>query len=134
MHYIRNYLEENAMKHISAIITALVITAVVGLGIAVIGANALTNTNTVPLQNSPNSSVAGSSQPGNDPAGQAATTTTNVQQLQQEVNSLQSQLNQENQALQQYQSLIQALQQNGVIYIDRNGNIYIPQGGSGVNR
>ena len=102
------------MKHISAIITALVITAVVGLGIAVIGANALTNTNTVPLQNSPNSSVAGSSQ--------------------QEVNSLQSQLNQENQALQQYQSLIQALQQNGVIYIDRNGNIYIPQGGSGVNR
>ena len=37
------------MKHISAISTALVITAVVGLGITVVGVNALTNTNTVPL-------------------------------------------------------------------------------------
>lgn len=115
------------MKHISAIITALFITAVVGLGIAVIGANALTNTNTAPLQNSPSSSVTGTS---SDPAGQSAILPTNVQQLQQEVSSLQSQLNQDNQTLQQYQSLIQVLQQRGVIYIDRNGNIYIPQGNS----
>jgi CMP-N-acetylneuraminic acid synthetase len=122
------------MKHISAIITALIITAVVGLGIAVIGANALTNTNTVPLQNSPTSGVAGSNQTNSDPSGQTGTSSTNVQQLQQEVNSLQSQLNQDSQALQQYQSLIQTLQQNGVIYIDRNGNIYIPQGGSGFGR
>jgi hypothetical protein len=122
------------MKHISAIITALVITAVVGLGIAVIGANALTNTNTAPLQNSPNTSVTGSNPTSSDPAGQSAVLPTNVRQLQQEVTSLQSQLNQDSQALQQYQGLIQVLQERGVIYIDKNGNIYIPQGNSGVNR
>jgi peptidoglycan hydrolase CwlO-like protein len=120
------------MKHISAIIAALIITAIVGLGIAVIGANALTNTNTAPLQNSPNTSVTGSNQTGSDPAGQSAALPTNVQQLQQEITSLQSQLNQDSQALQQYQSLIQVLQQRGVIYIDRNGNIYIPQGNTGT--
>ena len=119
------------MKHISAIITALVITAVVGLGIAVIGANALTNTNTAPLQSSPGSSVAGTS---SSPAGQSAALPKNVQQLQQEVTSLQSQLNQDSQALQQYQSLIQVLQQRGVIFIDQNGNIYLPQGNSGFSR
>ena len=42
------------MKHISAIIAAILVTAIIGLGIFVVGVNALANTNTVPLQNSPN--------------------------------------------------------------------------------
>lgn len=120
------------MKHVSAIITAFVITAVVGLGIMVVGVNALTNTNTVPLQNTPNASSAGNNlqtKSGNS-AAQSASTSSDVQQLQQQVTDLQSQLNQAGQIIQQYQSLIIVLQQRGVISIDQNGNIYLPQGGS----
>jgi hypothetical protein len=40
------------MKHASAITTALIITAIIGLGIMVIGVSAFTNKNVVPLQNS----------------------------------------------------------------------------------
>ncbi len=113
------------MKHASALLAALVITAVIGLGIFVIGVNALANTNTVPLQNSPNSAAAVSS--SSNSAVNSSTSSSNVQQLQQEVSSLQAQLNQENQVLQQYQSLIQVLQQRGIIVIDQNGNIFIPR-------
>ena len=117
------------MKHLSAILTALVITAVIGLGIFVIGVNALTNTNTVAIQNSPNSSLTASDTVNSNSTGTSAATSSNVQQLQQQVNSLQSQLNQSNQALKQYQSLISVLQQRGIIFIDQNGNIYLPEGG-----
>jgi peptidoglycan hydrolase CwlO-like protein len=116
------------MKHISAILTAIVITAVIGLGIFVIGVNALTNTNTVPLQNSPGS--ASSATTSNTAVTGASSTSNDVQQLQQQVTSLQSQLDQATQVLQQYQSLIQILQQRGVIVIDQNGNIFLPQGSS----
>ncbi len=112
------------MKHFSAIVAAVLITTVVGLGIFVIGANALTNKNIVPLQNTPTSSTG-----NNSNAVPISTTTTNVQQLQQEVTQLQSQLNQDNQALQQYQSLLVVLQQRGLISVDSNGNITIRQGG-----
>ncbi len=111
-------------KHLTALITALVITAVIGMGIFVIGVNALTNKNTVPLQNTPGSAVTSS----NTSANSASSTSTNVQQLQQEVSSLQSQLSQENQAIQQYQSVLQALQQRGLISIDQNGNIFLNRG------
>ncbi len=112
------------MKHASALLAALVITAIIGLGIFVIGVNALANKNTVPIQNTPNSASAVTSSSSTN----SSSSNTNVQQLQQEVTSLQSQLSQENQVLQQYQSLIQALQQRGIIVIDQNGNIFIPQG------
>ena len=121
------------MKHVSAIITAFVITAVIGLGIMVIGVNALTNTNTVPLQNSPNGSLAANNQNASSSSAlQSAPASTDVQQLQQQVSDLQSQLDQATQAVQQYQTLLSALQQRGVIQIDRNGNVYIPQGESGL--
>ena len=111
-------------KHLSALLTAVFITAVIGFGIFVIGVNALANHNTVPIQNTPGSStsVSSSSNTAADPAS------TNVQQLQQEVTTLQSQLNQASQVIQQYQGLIQALQQRGVITIDQNGNIYLRGG------
>lgn len=124
------------MKHVSALVAALVITTIIGLGILVVGVNALTNKNTVPLQNSPTSSVTASDPPGTGTGSSSSTTTNtpaNVQQLQQEVSNLQSQLNQENQILQQYQSLITVLQQRGIIFIDRNGNIYLPEGSGSSN-
>jgi uncharacterized protein YlxW (UPF0749 family) len=118
------------MKHVSAIITAVLITTIVGLGIIVIGVNALTNKNTVALQNSPNTSISGNSltNTSDNSNGASASTSSEVQQLQQQVSDLQSQLSQENQVIQQYQSLIVALQQRGVIRIDQKGNIYLPQG------
>jgi peptidoglycan hydrolase CwlO-like protein len=121
------------MKHISAIIMAFVITAVIGLGIMVVGVNALTNTNTVPLQNSPNGSLAANDKnaSSSSSAPQSAPASTDAQQLQQQVSDLQSQLDQANQAVLQYQTLLNALQQRGVIQIDSSGNVYIPQGESG---
>jgi signal transduction histidine kinase len=120
------------MKHISALFTALIITTIVGLGIVVIGVSALTNTNTVPLQNSPNTRLSGNNltNTGGNSAVSSASSSSDIQQLQQQVSDLQSQLDQANQAIQQYQALLMVLQQRGVIVIDRNGNIYLPQGSS----
>ncbi|NJD60494.1 MAG: hypothetical protein C3F13_03365 [Anaerolineales bacterium] len=119
------------MKHFSAITTALIITAVLGLGIVVIGVSAFTNTNTVPLQNTPNTGLTSNRLSNNTSASQnLAANPAQVQQLQQEVNALQSQLQQASQAIQQYQNLLLVLQQRGVISIDENGNIFLPQGSS----
>ncbi|OGN98480.1 MAG: hypothetical protein A2Z71_08860 [Chloroflexi bacterium RBG_13_50_21] len=119
------------MKHVSAVITAILITAVIGLAIMVIGVSALTNTNTVPLQNSPNSALtANNLSTVGSSAAQSASSSSDVQQLQQQVSDLQSQVDQANQAIQQYQSLFVALQQRGLIQIDQNGNIYLRQGES----
>lgn len=118
------------MKHISAILTAAIITTIIGLGILVVGVSALTNTNTVALQNSPNASLSGNNitNTSSNTAVSSVSSSVDVQQLQQQVSDLQAQLDQASQIIQQYQSLLVALQQRGVITIDRNGNIYLPQG------
>jgi len=118
------------MKHISAIFTALIITTVIGLCILVIGVSALTNHNTVALQNSPNASLTGNSltSTGGNAAVSSVSASPDVQQLQQQVTDLQSQLDQANAAIQQFQSILQALQARGVIVIGRDGNIYLPPG------
>jgi signal transduction histidine kinase len=118
------------MKHISAILTAAIITTIIGLGILVVGVSALTNTNTVALQNSPNASLPGNNitNTSSNTAVSSVSSSVDVQQLQQKVSDLQAQLDQASQIIQQYQSLLVALQQRGVITIDRSGNIYLPQG------
>jgi signal transduction histidine kinase len=118
------------MKHISALITALFITTIIGVGIMVVGVSALTNKNTVELQNSANTGITGNNLTNisDNSVGSSVSASSEVQQLQQQVSDLQSQLDQTNQAIQQYQSLLIALQQRGVIVIDRSGNIYLPQG------
>jgi len=120
------------MKHISAILTAVIITTIIGLGILVVGVSALTNTNTVALQNSPSTSSTGNNatNSGGNNVVPSASSSSDVQQLQQQVNDLQTQLDQASQIIQQYQSLLLVLQQRGVIAIDRSGNIYLPQGSS----
>jgi uncharacterized protein YlxW (UPF0749 family) len=118
------------MKHISAILTAVIITTIIGLGILIVGVSALTNTNTVALQNSANTSSTGTNltNTGGNTAVSSASSSSDVQQLQQQVSDLQAQLNQASQIIQQYQSLLLVLQQRGVIVIDQSGNIYLPQG------
>jgi TolA-binding protein len=116
------------MKHASAITTALIITTVIGLGMLVIGLSAFTNKNVVPLQNSPNSSqVSNTANSSTTNSTSSSSSSADVQQLQQEVTTLQSQLGQASQMIQQYQNLLVVLQQRGVIRIDQNGNIYLPQ-------
>jgi len=118
------------MKHISAILTAVIITTIIGLGILVVGVSALSNTNTVALQNSPNTSSTGTNltNTGGNTAVSSASSSSDLQQLQQQVSNLQTQLDQAAQVIQQYQSLLLVLQQRGVIVIDQSGNIYLPQG------
>lgn len=103
------------MKQKSALLSAFIITGVIGLGMLLLSVNALFNKNTVPVSNSPAqvSSV--------DPA-QGST----LAQYQTELAAAQQQLDQANNQIQQYQSLLLALQQRGVIMIGRDGNIYIP--------
>jgi len=103
------------MKQKSALLSAFIITGVIGLGMLLLSVNALFNKNTVPVSNSPSqiSSV--------DPA-QGST----LAQYQTELAAAQQQLDQANNQIQQYQSLLLALQQRGVIMIGRDGNIYIP--------
>jgi signal transduction histidine kinase len=129
MHNILFRRRESNMKHASAITTALIITAIIALGIMVVGVSAFTNKNIVPLQNSPNASIDNSSaNTTTNTAQSSASTSSQVQQLQQQVNDLQSQLSQASQVIAQYQNLLLVLQQRGVISIDSNGNIYLPQG------
>ncbi len=122
-------------KKFQALIAAVLITAMVGMGMLVIGVNALLNTNTVPVQNAP-----GASAPQVQAAGQPAANTANVQnqqyqdqinQLQSQIQDLNNQLDQSNQQVQQLQSVLTALQQRGVIRIMPDGRILIRQGGSG---
>jgi uncharacterized protein HemX len=103
------------MKHLSAWLAAFLITAVLGIGILVIGFNALSNRNTVTTQDSPAS------------AALAQTISTgDTQQMQDQIAQYQAQLDQANQQIEQYQSLIAALARRGVIVIGDDGRIYLP--------
>ena len=112
------------MKKLSALLAALVITGVIGLGILVIGVSALANRNTVALQDAPNASLA-SSNIGNTTVS-SDLSASEVQQLRQQVSDTQAQLDQANLTIQQYQALLLALQQRGVITIGEDGRIYVP--------
>jgi hypothetical protein len=129
------------MKSLPAILFALGMTAVVAITMLAIGGNALVNTNTTPVTNSPNtSSVA--------PASFSADSTqlSQLQQLvtqyqdrekqyQQELadavqrlNDANTQLNDANTQLQQYQQLVQLLQQRGIIRITSDGQVLLGRG------
>ena len=134
-------------KKIPAFVIALVMTLLVGTATLAVSANALLNRNIVPLQ-------------GSATVVQATSTdASNVQQLQdlvskyqareqqyqsreqqyqareqqynQELQQTAQQLNDARGQIQQYQSLLVALQSAGVISIDQNGQIFILQGSFG---
>jgi TolA-binding protein len=112
------------MKKLPPIVTALLITTVIGFGILVLGVSAFTNPNSTPLQDSPIDTTALNSNSGD------ASPAVQIQQLSQQVSDLQSQLDQANFSIQQYQSLLLALQQRGVIMIGNDGRVYLPQNNS----
>ncbi len=116
-----------------AFIAAIGMTALVALAILALGLNALFNHNTVPTVSKPTTAAS-------DPP--AATGSMTVQQLQALVQQYQSresqyqtqlnlaasQINTLSQQNQQYQQLISALQQAGVIRIGSDGSVYLNQG------
>lgn len=143
------------MKQVKAFFFAILITIAVGLALFTIGTNALANTNTVPMLNSPSSSTGASDSPvtavstnSNNSASSAQITSAAVQyanranQLAQQLNQETQQLNQETQQLNQanqqlqiysqqlaqYQQVLIALQQNGLIQVGSDGTIYMRRG------
>ncbi len=135
------------MKPLPAILASLAITAVIAIGMLVIGANALLNPNTVPVANASNSAatsggVAAVSDPSVVSTPNGATSDQQIAQLQAlvkqyqdreaqyqtQLNNAAQQLDQANQQLQSYQQLISALEQRGIIRLDQNGNITIFRG------
>ncbi|MCL4507338.1 MAG: hypothetical protein M1434_10340 [Chloroflexi bacterium] len=142
------------MKQVPAIIAALIITGMVGLGVFAIGANAFLNTDTVAIQNSPaDASIANVSANGSasDAAAQAQ-----IKQLQdaitqyqarekqyqdrekqyqtelkdaaQKVSDANSLAQQYQDQVQQYQNIFVQLQQMGVIRVGSDGRISVPRG------
>jgi len=102
----------------------------VGLAIASVGLNAISNANSVPLKSVP----ASSSGPSGDQAllqqtqAEISQYQAREQQYQSELQQAAQQLNQAEAQAQQEQSLINALQDSGVIQITRSGQVFVPSG------
>ena len=121
-------------KSIIPVLVALLITACVGVSMFAIGGAALLNKNGVPISGAP---AQGSDAPGlNSPrsVGQVEQMQTLIsqyqdheQQYQQREQQLQDQLSQANIQIQQFQNLLAALQQRGVIRITNDGRVFINQ-------
>ena len=132
------------MKTFPAIMAALFVTLLVGAVMLMIGANALVNPNTVPVNSAPSSAVQGAQDSNvsavSGPADQAQFQQMQnlIKQYQQREQQYKTQLdkaaqtiNQDNAQLQNYQQLIDALQQNGIIRITQDGQILLPRRGFG---
>ncbi len=116
-------------KHLPALLAAIFTTLVIGMGMFVIGANAALNKNGVPVQDAPGLDLTSSSAS----AGQveqlqnlAAQYQAREQQYQAQLEDLQQQLAQASAEIEQYQRLLAFLQRRGLIQIDRDGRIYLP--------
>jgi biotin-(acetyl-CoA carboxylase) ligase len=119
------------MKHLTALIAALGMTAVVGLAMLGIGLNAMLNQNTVQTQDSPAGSAAQiSASPAQLEQMQSLIQQYQVrdQQYQSQLNTVVQQLNQRNAQLQQFTQLLLELQSRGLIFIQPDGTILIPRG------
>ena len=146
------------MKTFPAILAALGITAVVAIGMLLIGANAFFNPNSGPVSNSPTTvqaaapasdanlisasvSAAGTSEQQiaqlqalvKQYQGRETQYQTELDQAAQKLNQMNQQLTQANQTAQDYQNILAQLQQMGVIQISGNGTITVNRFG-GENR
>ena len=92
------------MKQIQALVAAILVTAVIGLGMLAIGVNAALNTNTVPVNDSPPSAVAAAND--SQISAQTAGSSNLVAQYQDREKQYQTQLNQANAKIQQLNSLV----------------------------
>ncbi len=123
------------MKQIPALIAAFVITAIIGVAMFAVGANALVNKNTLPVSNSPASASTAADPVVSQTQDQiqqlqnlVAQYQAREQQYQQQLNQVTLQLNQQNAQIQSFQNLLLELQRRGVIMIRSDGRILIPGG------
>jgi hypothetical protein len=121
------------MKHFTALLAALGMTAIVGLALLGIGLNAMVNRNVVQTQDAP--SVSTTSQISVASSTQVDQMQSLIrqyqardQQYQSQLNSVIQQLNQRNAQLQQFTQLLLELQNRGLIFIQPDGTILIPRG------
>ena len=124
----------HSKKHWPAFLAAFVMTSLIALAILALGANALLNKNVVPVQ---------AANLTDQPASGAQVTVdqASIDQLQNLVEQYQArelqyqtelqqaadQLDQTNAELQQYQQVVNALQESGVIQIKQDGRIFLNQ-------
>jgi hypothetical protein len=131
------------VKQILALVTAFLVTSMIGLGMLAIGANAATNPDSVPVSNSPGDSGAAVSTGAQSPTGQPADVIAQYQKREQQyqaqinqLNSLitqyqsrekqyQAQLDQATTQAQQSQQILSELQKRGLIRIMSDGTIQI---------
>lgn len=120
------------MKRFQALIAATITTALVVLGVLVIGVNAASNPDSVPVSDSPASSTLATPAQAPTRIDQLQSLVSQYQdreqQYQAEISSLSQQLSDATQQAQQLQQILIALQQRGVIQITRDGRIFIPGG------
>ena len=119
-------------KHYTAILAAFLITMCIGAGMLLASGSAYLNKNGIPVANSPASATA--------TAVVTSAQEAQIQQLQSLVDQFQKrevqyqselatasqQLQSANAQLQQYQFVMAALQNRGIINIDQNGRISVP--------
>jgi septal ring factor EnvC (AmiA/AmiB activator) len=130
------------MKKIQALIAAVMITGLVGLGMLAIGVNAALNPNTVAASDSPGSAPAVASDTSGSVSAAVGATTSQAQtqiaqlqnliaQYQNREKQYQAQLDQADTQLQQYQALLAEMQRRGLIRINGDGSIQLPRRGLG---
>jgi hypothetical protein len=124
------------LKQILALVMAFLVTSMVGLGMLVIGANAATNPNSIPVSNVPGDSTAAVSTGAQSSSGQPGDVTAQYQAQIIQLNSLitqyqsrekqyQAQLDQATTQAQQSQQILDELQRRGVIRILSDGTVQI---------
>jgi uncharacterized phage infection (PIP) family protein YhgE len=117
------------MKRLQAVVAAAIITGVVALCMLLIGINALLNTNSVAVSDSPATTTALNAPTTNVNQGQVTQYQKLIAQYQNREKQYQAQLDQANAQVQQYQQLLSQLQSAGVIRITSDGQILLRRGG-----
>lgn len=119
-----------ANKQLPALLAAMAVSLTVGLVIAALGFNAMSNANSVPLKSVPTSNSSGSGDQALIQQMQAEISQYQARekQYQAELQQAAQQLNQAKTQAQQDQSLINALQDAGVIQVMQNGQVFVPSG------
>ena len=112
------------MKNLTALIAAFIVTGIIGVALFGIGFSAMVNKNTVPLANSPSGNNTNTVQVSNQV--QVQQMESQLTQFQDRLNQAIDQLNTQNTQIQQYQQLLQALVERGVIIVRSDGSVLIP--------
>jgi uncharacterized protein YlxW (UPF0749 family) len=126
------------MKKLRGLIAATFVTAIVGLGMVGIGANALSNPNSVAASNSPAQAAQASQVSTTAASDQSAQIQqlqnlikqyqSREQQYQTEIKSLSQKVADGSAEVTQAQQVLQALQERGIIQITRDGRIFLRGG------